>query len=104
MNIYICMHAALLALMAWPLAAQSVERDGAVRHSGPNKVRFPEPGYRDAWPHVLQRVETSSDVLVYRFQVAANDQVVAQLGRMEKVKVALAAEAFAIRLVRSVTT
>lgn len=92
MNIYICMHAALLALMVWPLAAQSMERDDAVRHAGPNKVRFLEPGYRDAWPRVLQRIEMSSDILVYRFQVAANDLVVAQLGRLEKVKVALAAE------------
>lgn len=92
MNIYICMHAALLALMVWPLAAQSMERDDAIRHAGPNKVRFLEPGYRDAWPRVLQRIETSGDILVYRFQVAANDQVVAQLGRLERVKVALGAE------------
>lgn len=75
MNIYICMHATLLALMVWPLAAQSLEREEAGHYPGATK-----------------RIETPSDILVYRFQVAANDQVVAQLGRVERVKVALAAE------------
>jgi len=90
-NIYICMHAALLALMAWPSGALSMEAEDGLRHAGTSKVRYLEPGYRDVWPRVLQRIEMSSDILVYRFQVAANDQVVAQLGRIEKVKVALAA-------------
>ncbi len=95
-NIYICMFASLLAVLVWPLAAQSEERDGAGRHAGATKAHFLEPTYRDAWPRVLQRIEMSNDILVYRFQVAANDQVVAQLGRFEKVKVALAADSGSI--------
>lgn len=74
------------------MAAQSMEMDEARRLTGTTKVRYLEPELRDGWPRVLQRIELSSDILVYRFQVAANDQVVAQLGRMERVKVALAAE------------
>lgn len=96
MSIYFCMHVALLALMVWPLTSQSMETVEAGRHPEPTKVRFLEPGQQDAWPRVLQRIEMSSDILVYRFQVAANDQVVAQLGRVERVKVALAAESGSI--------
>ncbi|MES2951861.1 MAG: ABC transporter substrate binding protein [Pseudomonadota bacterium] len=92
MSIYVCMHTALLALLVWPMVAQSMEVGEAARHGGRAKVSFLEPGYKDAWPRVLQRIEKSGDFLVYRFQVAANDQVVAQLGRIERVKVALAAE------------
>ena len=96
MSIDIRMHAALLALLAWPMGALSLELDDAARHAGASKVRFLESGTGDAWPRVLQRIEMASDVVVYRFQVAANEQVVAQLGRIEKVKVALSAEAGAI--------
>jgi len=95
-SIYICMYAALLALMVWPMTSQSMETVEAHHHPEPTKVRFLEPGHQDAWPRVLQRIEMSSDILVYRFQVAANDQVVAQLGRVERVKVALAAESGSI--------
>ncbi len=96
MNIYICKYAALLALMAWSLAVHPMEREEAPRYPGATKVRFLEPDYRDGWSRVLQRIEMASDILVYRFQVAANDQVVAQLGRVERVKVALAAESGSI--------
>nr|WP_295785505.1 ABC transporter substrate binding protein [Rhodoferax sp.] len=96
MNIDIRMHAALLALVAWPMGALSLELDDAARHAGATRVRFLEPGTADAWPRVLQRIEMASDVVVYRFQVAANEQVVAQLGRIDKVKVALSAESGAI--------
>jgi putative ABC transport system substrate-binding protein len=89
-------HVALLALLAWPMGALSHEWDDAVRHAGASKMRYLEPGSGDVWPRVLQRIEMSSDVLVYRFQVAANDQVVAQLGRLEKVKVALTSESGSI--------
>jgi putative ABC transport system substrate-binding protein len=95
-NIDIRMHAALLALLAWPMGALSLELDDAARHAGASKVRFLEARTADAWPRVLQRIEMASDVVVYRFQVAANEQVVAQLGRIEKVKVVLSAEAGAI--------
>jgi putative ABC transport system substrate-binding protein len=92
-NIYRCVYAALLTLMALPLVAQSMEVVGAARQAGVTKARFLEPAYMDGWPRVLQRMEMSSDIVVYRFQVAANEQVVAQLGRIERVKVALGAEA-----------
>ncbi|MES2582721.1 MAG: ABC transporter substrate binding protein [Pseudomonadota bacterium] len=78
------------------MGALSLDVDDAARHTGAGKLRFPETGSVDAWPRVLQRMEMGSDVLVYRFQVAANEQVVAQLGRLERTKVAQSAEAGAI--------
>lgn len=98
MNIYIRLYAALLALLAWPSAAQPMEMEDSARRAGLVKVSFPAPGPRDAWPRVIERLEQSRDIVVYRIQVAANDQiaandqVVAQLGRVERVKVALAAD------------
>ena len=44
----------------------------------------------------LQRIEIASNLVGYRFQLAANEQVVAQLGRIDKAKVVLSVESGAI--------
>lgn len=96
MNIDIRIHAAVLTLLAWPMCALSLEMDDAARHAGARKLRLPEFGTADVWPRVLQRIEIASNLVGYRFQLAANEQVVAQLGRIDKAKVVLSVESGAI--------
>lgn len=71
-RIDIRIHVALLACLAWPMGARSLEMDDAVRRAGASKARYLVP------------------------TVAANDQVVAQLGRIERARVALSGESSAI--------
>ncbi len=74
---------ALLVLAMWPALSGAMES-------------FPELGPRAEQPGVLQSIAMSGDIVVYRLQVAANDQVLAQLGRVERVKVGLVSGAGSI--------
>ena len=61
------------------------------KHSTP--VIFMESGPRDDLPEVLQRIEASSDIVVYRIKVAASEVLLAQLGRTECSTPSLGSEA-----------
>ena len=88
--------AALLALVVWPTSASTMEIDEVSHHATATLVNFQGPGARVEQPGVLQRIAMSSDIVVYRLQVAANDQALAQLGRVERVKVGLVSAAGSI--------
>ena len=57
------------------------------------QVIFLERGPREDLPGVLHRIESSSDIVVYRIEVPAHEVQLAQLGRTERVNVALGSEA-----------
>ena len=85
--------AALLVLVAWPTIASTMEIDEYGHPAKTTPVSYQEAGPRREQPSFLQHIAMSGAIVVYRLQVAANDQVLAQLGRVERVKVGLAAAA-----------
>ncbi|MEO8121675.1 MAG: ABC transporter substrate binding protein [Rhodoferax sp.] len=93
MNPYRLVQAALLAFMALPVFPQTWDMDGGGQNKLAAKVSFSEIGQRDDFPRGLQRIEMYSDIVVYRLQVATNEQLFAQVGRSERVKVALTSDA-----------
>ncbi|WP_114970851.1 ABC transporter substrate-binding protein [Rhodoferax ferrireducens] len=96
MNYFKLMQAAVLCFAALPALAQSLGREGGDPNKLATKVSFSDAAQRDDFPRVLQRIEQYSDIVVYRLQVAANEQVFAQVGRIERVKVALTTDAGSI--------
>lgn len=92
MNNYLLLHVAPLALMAWPVLAYPLEMDFFRQGKLDTRVVFLEADRRDDFPRVLNRIESSSDIVVYRLQLAGGEQLLAQLGRSEAGKLALAAE------------
>lgn len=96
MNIYIWLHAALLAFLAMPVLAHSLDMDLFSQNRLATPAIFLKAERSDELPRVLNRIEESSDIVVYRIQVAANDQVFAQLGRVDAGKLTLPSGAGAI--------
>lgn len=92
MNNYLLMHVAPLAFMAWPVLAHPSDVDLFRQGKLDTQVFFLEADRRDDFPRVLNRIERSSDIVVYRLQLAGGEQLFAQLGRGEVGKLALAAE------------
>ena len=94
MSVHKVVPAALLVLLALPAWGHPLEdRDDLdhAKHSTP--VIFMESGPRDDLPEVLQRIEASSDIVVYRIKVAASEVLLAQLGRTERSTPSLGSEA-----------
>jgi len=88
----IWLHAAPLAFMAWPVLAHPSDVDLFRQGKLDTQVIFLAADRRADFPRVLNRIESSSDIVVYRLQLAGGDQLLAQLGRGEAGKLALAAE------------
>src|SRR3990167_1248786 len=86
------MHVAPLALVAWPVLAHPSDVDLFRQGKLDTRVLFLDADRRADFPRVLNRIESSSDIVVYRLQLAGGDQLLAQLGRGEAGKLALAAE------------
>lgn len=66
------------------LARPLDDADGFDHAKPATHVIFLESGPRDKLPGVLHRIESSSDIVVYRIEVAAADMLLAQLGRTER--------------------
>lgn len=92
MNNYLLLHVAPLAFIAWPVLAHPLDMDFFRSGKLDTQVVFLEADRRDDFPRVLNRIERSSDIVVYRLQLAGGEQLIAQLGRGEAGKLALAAE------------
>ena len=85
--------AALLAFVVMPALAHPLDMDLFSQSSLSTSVAFLQAGRSDEMPRVLSRLEDASDIVVYRVQVAANEQVFAQLGRVDVGRIALSADA-----------
>lgn len=92
MNNYLLMRVAPLAFMAWPGLAHPSDIDLFRQGKLNTQFIFWDADRRVDFPRVLNRIESSSDIVVYRLQLAGGEQLVAQLGRGEAGKLALAAE------------
>ena len=93
MNICMRLSAALLAFVVMPALAHPLDMDLFSQSSLSTSVAFLQAGRSDEMPRVLSRLEDASDIVVYRVQVAANEQVFAQLGRVDVGRIALSADA-----------
>jgi putative ABC transport system substrate-binding protein len=84
--------ATLLVLLAAPLLVYSRSTELEMQTNAAVASNFLEPAEVAELTRVIDRIEHSSDVVVFRLQLAANDSVFAQATRNDSVKTVLGAE------------
>lgn len=84
--------ATLLVLLAAPLLVYSRSTELEMQTNVAVASNFLEPAEVAELTRVIDRIEHSSDVVVFRLQLAANDSVFAQATRNDSVKTVLGAE------------
>ena len=94
MNNYMLMYVALPTLLAIPMVGYPLATEVGRPDTPNSRMIFLDTGQSNALPQVLYRIEQSTNIVVYRVQVATNENSLAVLGQNPQgVKLALAADA-----------